>query len=69
MAKLTSSSLEIVRQGNTGDKGPVITYHRGTGGGVGGFGAKHDETSPIPPLNLIITWRACLPCISPIEPL
>ena len=40
MAKLTSSSLEIVRQGNTGDKGPVITYHRGTGGGVGGFGAK-----------------------------
>ena len=31
MAKLTSSSLEIVRQGNTGDKRPVITYHRGMG--------------------------------------
>lgn len=45
--------LEIVRQGNTGDKGPVITYHRGMGGGVRGFGAKHGETSPIPLLNLI----------------
>ena len=49
-----------MRQGNTGDKGPVITYHRGMGGGVGGFGAKHGETSPIPPLNLIS------PLVSPL---
>lgn len=42
-----------MRQGNTGDKGPVITYHRGMGGGVRGFEAKHGETSPIPLLNLI----------------
>ena len=55
MTKLISSSLENARQGNTGDKGPVIIYHRRKRGrGVGGFGAKHGETWPIPPWNVII---------------
>ena len=54
MTKLISSSLENARQGNTGDKGPVITYHRRKGGrGVRGFWAKHGETWPIPPWNVI----------------
>ena len=44
-----------MRQDNTGDKGPVIIYHCKSGEGeVEGFGDEHGQTSPIPPLNLIL---------------